>query len=396
MKKWLTSCFLSIMTTLSYAGNGSSGGGNIYGDQLNPWYLSNTESVTYCLEVAPEFSDIPEEKLGPMIDEALGYWKRTFSRNEAMWEIGDTKADLRLGTQSFVRQEACAPETDIRFQFGFLTEGQRAAWPGHRQLIAGAFRTSYDEVRLRAKGVIYVAPEQGPLRPRSRKLHAKPWSFGNHGALRLTLIHELGHVFGLQDDHYSGYGLMSARFVERNAERESVEAVSERYVSAVPSPLGCNEHLDAEFDVISELALNPGRTVPGIVQKAETGIEEVLGLPESYEMHVVTRNRETKFYLFGKEFAKIVYPLWEPFLGDTEEAISLYLSENQKVFPGIAPDDFDVAHMMYSTQRSGRIEGVVLELATGLRLPAFVNFDQRCYPEVAVTYEGKKYHGILP
>ncbi len=406
MKKFLVSSLLSLSTGLAYGGNGSSGGGNIYGNQLNPWFLSNTKSVTYCLEVAPGFSDISEEKLASMVDEAFGYWARTFSGTTPYEYIGEVSGlDLRLATQTFVRDAACSSTTDIKFQFGYLSEDQKVSWPNYRQLIAGAFRTSYDEVRLRGKGIIYIAPERGPLRPRSRTLHAKPWSYGTHNALRFTLTHEIGHVFGLQDDHYSSsFNLMSSRFVEKVTRIEQVEAHEDREVKSIPSPFGCNNDFEAELGYEVETGTvgsgevsknSAGRPPLASDGRIPEGLAKILGLPKDYILRFKTIKKQMSITFEGREYAKINFTPSVTGEIQSDEAISIYLTTKQAVFQGIAPESYDIAHEIYFSVRQTRASNVVLELSNGYQLPVFVNFDQRCWPEIGTVYEGEVVFSIF-
>jgi hypothetical protein len=70
--------------------------------------------------------------------------------------------------------------------------------PKKNQFISLAVRTDYDPVHLRGKGFIYVSPDSGPLKVQDPNLVENPWNLRNHGLLVKVLIHELGHVFGLQ------------------------------------------------------------------------------------------------------------------------------------------------------------------------------------------------------
>ncbi len=405
MKKLLVSSLITLSAGLAFAGNGSSGGGNIYGNQFNPWFLHNTKTVSYCLEVAPEFSDISEDKIASMVDEAFGYWARTFSRTTFREYIDEVSGvNLRLGTQNFVREMACAATTDIKFQFGFLSEDQKESWPGYRQLLAGAFRTSYDEVHLRGRGVIYIAPERGALRPRSRTLHPKPWSYGTHNALRFTLIHELGHVFGLQDDHFSSWNLMSSRIVENVTRKDEVEDSRDWNVKSIPSPFGCNNDLEAElyyevetwkpdpFKFNKNSGARPSLTS---ARQIPEGLAKILGLPEDYTLHIQTIKQLMNISFEGRDYAKINFTQSRGGEINADEAISLYLTNNQTVFQGIAPESYDIAHEMYSSTRLTRVTDVVLELSNGYQLPVFVNFDQRCWPEIGTVYDGKVVFNIF-
>lgn len=182
------------------AGNSSSGGGEVYGDTLNPWFLENTETVSYCVEVDPTNFGLPLTALTPIIESALNQWKTAFSdARKAQTPDNNLKpyGMVRIATQTFVKEE-CSPSTSVRFQFGVLTEQQRQDYLHNPTgVIAETIRTSYDRKNLRGRGFIYFAPESGPLRPKGLKMAEHPWSFLNGIILKQVLMHELGHMFGL-------------------------------------------------------------------------------------------------------------------------------------------------------------------------------------------------------
>jgi hypothetical protein len=213
MKKWLLS--LMLISFSSFGGNGSSGGGNIFGDQINPWFFQNTTDVTYCLELDDNFSLLSRETVLANINQAFNFWKKKFANVKAPGVGLDPMP--QVATQNFI-YEACSPKTDIRFQMGHLTSDQQKKFNNIDQIIGMAFRESYDQKNMHGKGYIYIAPERGSLRPSSLAFADRPWSSqeGKESPLLLALAHEIGHVFGLQDDHTSldSFDLMSSHFVE--------------------------------------------------------------------------------------------------------------------------------------------------------------------------------------
>lgn len=214
---------LGLLASTAFAGNGSGGGGNAFGDQLNPWFLSNTPVAEYCVKVDPAFSRLSEQRVRDVVAAALDLWsKRMKHANVQFASIHD---GIFIGPQQFLYSPLCRPATDVVFQMGFLTEEQKAWLPDHKQLIGYAYRTEYDKVQLRGKGLIYIAPEVGDMRPKAEGMHETPWSKDDGVALEWALLHELGHVYGLQDDFHASHSfqLMSANFVEQIVSRVTVD-----------------------------------------------------------------------------------------------------------------------------------------------------------------------------
>jgi hypothetical protein len=74
-------------------------------------------------------------------------------------------------------------------------------------------RTSYDRKNLHGKGYIYATPTQGPHKYGGTPLSYDPWTVGNGSFFFMTMLHELGHVFGLQHNVDGAQGLMGTKLV---------------------------------------------------------------------------------------------------------------------------------------------------------------------------------------
>jgi hypothetical protein len=205
MKFFISACLFAI-SSAAHAGGWASGGGELHRDERNPWFLSNTSTVTYCVSIDEEHFGTTREKAEVAVTTALAYWKA---------EIGSVEhGHSDVGTQTFVRQASCSNDVDVAFQFGVLTPDQKEHIGDTSRFAALSVRTDYDLVKLRGKGFVYVSPETGDLAPVSLDLLAEHWQRSDGKLLALTLMHELGHVFGLihsgSDDDLMGEG-----YVER-------------------------------------------------------------------------------------------------------------------------------------------------------------------------------------
>lgn len=119
---------------------------------------------------------------------------------------------LKIASQIFIETN-CGKTTDIIFQFGVLNSKQKKFLKDPSEYGAISVRTEYDGVSLRGRGFIYISPSHGPLSYDTSAIAKDAWSVDGGRLLYLALLHELGHVFGLQ--HMGSYGdLMSQGFVE--------------------------------------------------------------------------------------------------------------------------------------------------------------------------------------
>ena len=81
-------------------------------------------------------------------------------------------------------------------------------------------RTFYDSRKMLGSGFIYVAPELGALRPDLKEMDSRLWTFSDALRLRLVLIHELGHVFGVR--HSGGNDMSRASDIMNELTPESL------------------------------------------------------------------------------------------------------------------------------------------------------------------------------
>ncbi len=213
---------LSIMSSLNAYSGWTSGGGELFGDSGNPWFIQNTLKVRYCVQIDPQFFHLEKTEAEAHIENAFKYWKSEFKY--AHWfEQNDSQsiksgatmplARLKVATQDFIKTD-CSENPEIVFQLGFLTSDQLKKIQNYNSFAAFSVRTEYDIKNLSGKGFIYFAPETG--HSKTKEMAENTWNQENGIKFYQVLIHELGHVFGLSHSVKSGKAsVMSDSFVEK-------------------------------------------------------------------------------------------------------------------------------------------------------------------------------------
>lgn len=310
-------CILGLLSFGFSANAGwSSGGGELIRDARNPWWLSNTLKVQYCILADEQNMGISVEIMRGHVKTALDYWKKQFAKAPNFGE------KVKVATQEFT-EVACNKDIEFKFQFGVLDAEQFKMIPEPTRFVGLTIRTEYDKVNLAAKGFIYIAPQSGPLKLDLTGLVEKPWSENNGGRLLPILIHELGHVFGLS--HQSTVWFMDERMPERLLAPNSLFGIE----------LGRTLFLADEtwlLNAFSEVYICPiietGRP------KAKRNSDRFFGFPEngciSYKWS------KDKLETWTGSFGKPLYQLGEaPYKktskGWPDAVVSLWLPEGQKV-----------------------------------------------------------------
>ncbi|MBN8538335.1 MAG: hypothetical protein J0M15_14875 [Deltaproteobacteria bacterium] len=203
---------LTLFHSMSFAAGGwVSGGGELLKDSHNPWFINNTSDVFYCVIIDEANFGASSETIERNLELAINYWKSEF--NFAITPEFKHFGKLKIASQTFIKVPCHEKKVNIRFQFGYLEKDQKNYLRSPKKYAAVTVRTDYDPINLKAKGFVYLSPSQGALAYNSEGVARNAWSLNDGNLLYVTLIHELGHVFGLP--HIGTMGvLMSEGFVE--------------------------------------------------------------------------------------------------------------------------------------------------------------------------------------
>jgi hypothetical protein len=207
----LHSLCLILLSASAYAlGGWSSGGGELLKGSRNPWFLNNVREIKYCIKIDSANFGTSREIAEEQVARAIQFWKSQFSY--AVLPNLAQFGQLQIANQNF-RKITCTDSPDIAFQFGVLSKIQRKYLVEPKEYAAVSVRTHYDQAQMRGNGFIYISPSHGRLAYNSEGVVKNAWAIDKGALLYFTLLHELGHVFGLP--HIGSYGdVMSEGFVE--------------------------------------------------------------------------------------------------------------------------------------------------------------------------------------
>jgi hypothetical protein len=340
-----STAFLSCLSSSALAG-WTSGGGHLRTTEQNPWFVQNTKTISYCIDIDETNFGQTRDVAKSKIQRAIAYWKHQFSISEP-YDNGGVK--VILGSQEFT-EVPCGPQVDVAFKFGVLDGDQEQFLKDPSSIVGIAVRTSYDDVQLRGKGFVYVSPEHGRLALRGKDLLANRWNVKGGKLLEFMLIHELGHVFGMP--HLGdNYQIMSERFPDTMVHRDLGGAFADAL--GVPNFLGGNEDQGVDYcDIYG----------------AGSIVEKVLGIPRAWKcIKIVARSHNLKIYAaesLGQPYQLFGSAISDSSNGEGTSVNQLVLTDSQRVFVNV-PDDTKALYLY--TQDLRRNAGTFIGERTGIK-----------------------------
>ncbi len=339
----------------------TSSGGDLISEADNPWFLALQPKVTYCVAIDEAKFHVTLAEAKQSVERALAFWHEQFDSAKPgpgifsdeylaqpvkyRPEIEKLASALDFSNLVFI-EVPCNQNPDLRFQLGVLTDEAEITYVANsRPRVADCIRTAYDKKELRAKGSIYVVPPASVIIGRNRQQSVvmnKLWQEQKQVRLKLALIHELGHMFGLV--HY-GRGILNHSFLTRLVRQNSVaklpsiEPGEQRLIFPNHSQKSyhvCDRNLDADGETAKTKAFNALKKRLGVGPEVDClEIKYAIdGLQESADIFA-TAPRDSK--LVGTSGLGFEDSFFED-LEDPEYLIQLTLPEDQTLFRDLPSD----------------------------------------------------------
>lgn len=251
----------------TFAGGWVFGGGDQVGDKYNPWFLFSEQKIKYCVSVDQSTFSAQESEVQVLVAKALEYWRNDFEKLDKISPIKQNMLDnIRPAIQGF-ELVSCAAQPELRFLFGFgALSSQEKNFLSQYDFVASSVRTDYDSKNLIGRGFIYIPSDLGEKSFAKPDQISHPWKI--EGILFRALVHEIGHVYGLQ---HTDLGLMRADYPETIIKKMYFSAFSK--IEQLPSSIFANE---------TDLKLSDARVI-----NVEKNIKVVRAQPKLLESSIV-------------------------------------------------------------------------------------------------------------
>ena len=367
--KYIILFLVQAFCTQSVLAAWASGGGVIHRDALNPWFLENTRTVRYCIDIDVDNFGVSADEASRQVTSALNEWTATLRLSDDEYYGANELVpfgQIRIGTQNFVELSCSdAAELDLRFQLGRLTAEQQANFNNPKEFVGIAVRTEYDISRLKGRGFIYLSPVSGPLAPNHQRMHPAAWSQHDFMPLKVVLKHELGHIFGM--DHQQD-SFMDDKWPELIVERQFLQDLTP----------GALEYF-ARKSIVSRLfGLQKDLDIAGCGIRNPISAPWLFGLPYSDEACGRVQLKDGQLTIDYKKsptanIETVGTMAYQGTHTQSSPAISLFLPEDQGLFTSI-PDEGKQLGRLFGERRntSQKTSGDLTIKQTGAIIPLMI------------------------
>jgi hypothetical protein len=203
----------NTVEALDDQGGWISSGGESFLDAKNPWFLKGA-GAKFCIVADSSSMDQSLKVLEESVSFALNYWQKEFLK-ESGPILGHNRKSFRLGENTFIKAKPseCDDSVDLKFIFGSKSLSKKQSEylkQDKRSYIGVTVRTGYDTKKLKGRGFVFISSNRDidAFGNSSDRINS-PWKEAK--LIKLALIHELGHVFGIP---HMGSSIMSEVFMD--------------------------------------------------------------------------------------------------------------------------------------------------------------------------------------
>jgi hypothetical protein len=160
--------------------------GNGAGGTQHAWFADSKREVAYCISVSDDFG-VGKDRVAALVEETLAIWKHYLETRQTVAKY--------FNSTRYKYLHACEANVDLRFAFGSGDETLTAII-NTIEGPAGQHVLSIDKPAHWSKGIVWLAAEK------SKGTNFPLWSVKENAALKGALLHQIGHILGL--DHVNG------------------------------------------------------------------------------------------------------------------------------------------------------------------------------------------------
>jgi len=187
--KYISIVFVVVAAQGAFAGHeGGNGTDNSRAEDGSAWFLGEGNTIKYCLEATADFG-LSQQAAGVEIRAAFSTWAQYIQDKKVNQSPFPTALTIAHKT---LEMTACDGTEDLKFELGFDDDEIKKFKSKYENPTAFAERVQYDKKAGWGKGIIWVSK----ARVVDPNMGFPEWT--DDKLLRAILLHELGHVYGVE------------------------------------------------------------------------------------------------------------------------------------------------------------------------------------------------------